>query len=101
MKTKSALFCLLPLRLVMPSLKRLLKGNSPYSDYAQYTLNVKITYHMTANLLSVESPSHKIATKINLDGNPKSCRVGLAEDNVILENDFVLIVKSKDLDKPR
>ena len=56
---------------------------------------------MTASLLSVESPTHKIKTEINLNGDPKTCRVGLAEDKTRLEKDFVLVVKSKDLDKSR
>ena len=56
---------------------------------------------MTASLLSIESPTHKIATKINLDGDPKVCRVGLAEKITYLDKDFVLVIKSKDLDQFR
>ena len=64
-----------------------------YSNETQYTLtlDVNVTCRMTASLLSVESPTHKI----NLNGDPKTCRVGLAEDRTHLEKDFVLVVKSK------
>src|SRR6185312_2706886 len=80
---------------------KLIKGDPTYSSKTQYTLDVNVTCRMTASLLSVESPTHTIQTEINLNGDPKTCRVGLAEDNTRLEKDFVLVVKSKDLDKSR
>ena len=83
------------------ALTELIVGNPTYSNETQYTLDVDVICHMTASLLSVESPTHKIKTEINLNGDPKTCRVGLAEDKTRLEKDFVLVVKSKDLDKSR
>ena len=79
----------------------MVKGDPTYSSETQYTLDVNVTCRMTASLLSVESPTHKIKTDINLNGDPKTCRVGLAEDRTRLEKDFVLVVKSTDLDKSR
>ena len=86
---------------LLTDMTKLLEGNPTYSSETKYTLDMKVTCRMTASLLSVESPSHKITTEINLNGDPKACRVGLAEDSTRLEKDFVLIVKSQDLDKPR
>ena len=80
---------------------KVIKGNPTYSSETKYTLDVNVTCRMTASLLSVESPTHKIKTEINLNGDPKTCRVGLAEDKTHLEKDFVLVVKSMDLDKSR
>ena len=79
----------------------LIVGNPTYSNETQYTLDINVICRMTASLLSVESPTHKIKTEVNLNGSPKTCRVRLAEDRTELERDFVLIVKGKDLDQSR
>jgi von Willebrand factor A domain-containing protein 5 len=77
---------------------KLLKGNPMYSSSAKYTLDIKITCRMAA---SIESPSHKITTKMNVGGDPNVCKVGLVNENAYLTKDFVLIIKIKDVDKPR
>ncbi|CAJ0764125.1 10684_t:CDS:2, partial [Entrophospora sp. SA101] len=56
---------------------------------------------MTSTIQSIESPSHLISTELNVNGNPKTSNVTLAEQITYLEKDFVLVVKSEDLDKPR
>ena len=38
---------------------------------------------------------------MNIDGNPKISKIILAEQITYLEKDFILVVKSKDLDQPR
>jgi len=56
---------------------------------------------MTSIIQNIESPSHKISTEMNIDGNPKISKITLAEQITYLEKDFILVVKSKDLDQPR
>ncbi len=38
---------------------------------------------------------------MNIDGNPKISKITLAEQITYLEKDFILVIKSKDLDQPR
>ena len=38
---------------------------------------------------------------MNIDGNPKISKITLAEQITCLEKDFILVVKSKDLDQQR
>ena len=56
---------------------------------------------MTSIIQSVESPSHKISTEMYIDENPKISKITLAEEITYLEKDFILVVKSKDLNQPR
>ncbi|PKY36077.1 hypothetical protein RhiirB3_533412, partial [Rhizophagus irregularis] len=56
---------------------------------------------MTSAIQNIESPSHKISTEMNIEGNPKISKITLTEQITYLEKDFILVVKSKDLDQPR
>ncbi|CAG8558080.1 9226_t:CDS:10 [Funneliformis caledonium] len=69
--------------------------------YVDYYLDLKVTCRMTSIIQNIESPSHKISTEMNIDENPKISKITLAEQITYLEKDFILVVKSKDLDQPR
>ncbi|CAJ0876750.1 12751_t:CDS:2, partial [Entrophospora sp. SA101] len=81
--------------------KKLVPDDVKYSGEANYKLDLKINCRMTSTIQSIESPSHLISTELNVNGNPKTSNVTLAEQITYLEKDFVLVVKSEDLDKPR
>ncbi|CAG8509420.1 6984_t:CDS:10 [Ambispora leptoticha] len=68
---------------------------------AKYTLGLSITCRMTDAITSIESPSHKISTELNINGDAKVSRISLAEEITYLERDFILVVKSNGLDEPR
>jgi von Willebrand factor A domain-containing protein 5 len=72
-----------------------------YSNKADFYLDLTVTCRMTSIIQIIESPSHKISNEMNIDGNPKVSKITLAEEITYLEKDFVLVVKSKDLDQPR
>ena len=72
-----------------------------YSNKADYHLDLAVTCRMTSAIQIIESPSHKISTEMNIDGNPKVSKVTLAEQITYLDKDFIFVVKSKDLDQPR
>ncbi len=72
-----------------------------YSNKADYHLDLAVTCRMTSTIQNIESPSHKISNEMNIDGNPKISKITLAEQITCLEKDFILVVKSKDLDQPR
>ena len=72
-----------------------------YSDKVDFYLDLTITCRMTSIIQNIESPSHKISTAMNTDENPKISKITLAEQITYLEKDFILAVKSKDLDQPR
>ncbi|CAG8537383.1 5733_t:CDS:2, partial [Scutellospora calospora] len=72
-----------------------------YSSKTDCYLELAITCRMTSVIQSIESPSHHISTELNIDGNPNVSRITLAEQITYLEKDFILVVKSLDLDKPR
>ena len=72
-----------------------------YSNKADYHLDLAVTCRMTSAIQIIESPSHKISTEMNIDGNPKVSKVTLAEQITHLDKDFIFVVKSKDLDQPR
>ncbi|PKK77689.1 hypothetical protein RhiirC2_675649 [Rhizophagus irregularis] len=72
-----------------------------YSDKADFYLELAVTCRMTSTIQNIESPSHKISTEMNIDGNPKISKITLTEQITYLEKDFILVVKSKDLDQPR
>ena len=72
-----------------------------YSNKADFYLDLTITCRMTSIIQNIESPSHKISTEMNIDGNPKISKITLAEQITYLEKDLILVVKSKDLDQPR
>jgi len=72
-----------------------------YSNQANYDLDLTVTCRMTSIIQNIESPSHKISTEMNIDGNPKISKITLAEQITYLEKDFILVIKSKDLDQPR
>ncbi|CAJ0826384.1 3932_t:CDS:2, partial [Entrophospora sp. SA101] len=80
--------------------KKLVPDDVKYSGEANYKLDLKINCRMTSTIQSIESPSHLISTELNVNGNPKTSNVTLAEQITYLEKDFVLVVKSEDLDKP-
>ncbi|PKC76294.1 hypothetical protein RhiirA1_528033 [Rhizophagus irregularis] len=72
-----------------------------YSDKADFYLELAVTCRMTSAIQNIESPSHKISTEMNIEGNPKISKITLTEQITYLEKDFILVVKSKDLDQPR
>ncbi|RGB40837.1 von Willebrand factor type A domain-containing protein [Rhizophagus diaphanus] len=72
-----------------------------YSNKADFYLDLAITCRMTSTIQNIESPSHKISTELNIDENPKISKVTLSEQITYLEKDFILVVKSKDLNQPR
>ena len=72
-----------------------------YSNQVDYYLGLTVTCRMTSMIQTIESPSHNISTELNIDGNPNVSKITLAEQITYLEKDFILVVKSKDLDQPR
>ncbi|CAG8757099.1 14038_t:CDS:2, partial [Funneliformis caledonium] len=72
-----------------------------YCNKVDYYLDLTVTCRMTSIIQNIESPSHKISTEMNIDENPKISKITLAEQITYLEKDFILVVKSKDLDQPR
>ncbi|CAG8486152.1 327_t:CDS:10 [Cetraspora pellucida] len=80
--------------------KKLIPDEVSYGK-TDYYLDLNITCRMTSIIQSIESPSHHISTELNIDGNPKVSKITLAEQITYLEKDFILVVKSLDLDKPR
>ncbi|CAG8629851.1 15003_t:CDS:2, partial [Acaulospora morrowiae] len=72
-----------------------------YSSTTSYHLDLNVTCRMTSSIQAIESPSHHISTEVNIDGDPKVAKITLAEDVTFLEKDFILVVKSLDLDAPR
>ncbi|CAG8476693.1 11290_t:CDS:10 [Funneliformis mosseae] len=72
-----------------------------YSNKADYYLDLTVTCRMTSIIQNIESPSHNISTEMNIDENPKISKITLAEQITYLEKDFILVVKSKNLDQPR
>ena len=78
--------------------KVLVPGNVP--PVLNATLTVEVTCRMTSMITSIESSSHLITTELNIGGDNKVAKIQLAEDVGYLEKDFVLVAKSKDLDKP-
>ncbi|CAB4390902.1 unnamed protein product [Rhizophagus irregularis] len=72
-----------------------------YSKESNFYLDLTVTCRMTSIIQSIESPSHKISTEMNIDENPKISKITLADQITYLEKDFILVVKSKDLDQPR
>ncbi|CAH1771025.1 15211_t:CDS:2, partial [Entrophospora sp. SA101] len=81
--------------------KKLVSDDVKYSGKANYELDLKVNCRMTSTIQSIESPSHLISTELNIDGNSKISNVILAEHITYLDKDFVLVVKSENLDKPR
>ena len=81
---------------------KILKADAvSYSNKADYYLDLTVTCRMTSIIQIIESPSHKISNEMNIDGNPKISKITLAEQITYLEKDFILVIKSKDLDQPR
>ena len=72
-----------------------------YSNKANYYLDLAVTCRMTSTIQNIGSPSHKISAEMCIDENPKISKITLAEQITYLEKDFILVVKSKDLDQPR
>ncbi|PKY60025.1 VIT-domain-containing protein [Rhizophagus irregularis] len=72
-----------------------------YSEEANFYLDLTVTCRMTSIIQNIESPSHKISTEMNIDENPKISKITLVDQITYLEKDFILVVKSKDLDQPR
>ncbi|PKK65378.1 hypothetical protein RhiirC2_786242 [Rhizophagus irregularis] len=72
-----------------------------YSEEANFYLDLTVTCRMTSIIQIIESPSHKISTEMNIDENPKISKITLVDQITYLEKDFILVVKSKDLDQPR
>ncbi|KAJ3340713.1 von Willebrand factor A domain-containing protein 5A [Gonapodya sp. JEL0774] len=84
-----------------PAGTNLLPGGTSYSNAATYTLSVSVDVLMAAGPVSeVSSPTHPI--KVSMDGtNPKHAVAKLTLSNVYLDKDFILVVKSPGIDKPR
>ncbi|RIA99410.1 von Willebrand factor type A domain-containing protein [Glomus cerebriforme] len=81
---------------------KILKADAvSYSNKADFYLDLTITCRMTSIIQNIESPSHKISTEMYIDENPKISKITLAEQITYLEKDFILVIKSKDLDQPR
>jgi hypothetical protein len=72
-----------------------------FTSSTEYTLDLAITCRMTAAITSVESPSHPISTELNVGGDAKISKITLAQATTYLEDDFILVVKSRGLDEPR
>ncbi|GBB90907.1 hypothetical protein RclHR1_00180045 [Rhizophagus clarus] len=72
-----------------------------YSSKADYCLDLTVTCRMTSAIQNIESPSHKISNEMNIDGNPKISKITLTEQITYLEKDFILMIKSKDINQPR
>ena len=72
-----------------------------YSNKVDFYLDLTVTCRMTSTIQNIESPSHKISTEMNIDENPKISKITLAEQITYLDKDFILVVKSKDLNQPR
>ncbi|CAB5364687.1 unnamed protein product [Rhizophagus irregularis] len=72
-----------------------------YSKEANFYLDLTVTCRMTSIIQNIESPSHKISTEMNIDENPKISKITLVDQITYLEKDFILVIKSKDLDQPR
>ena len=51
--------------------------------------------------MSVESPSHAIATELNVDGETQIAKVTIAQAIICVTDDFILVVKSRGFDEPR
>ncbi|KXS19291.1 VIT-domain-containing protein [Gonapodya prolifera JEL478] len=84
-----------------PAGTNLLPGGTTYAASVDYTLSVSIDIQMASGpVTEVSSPSHPI--KIAVDAaNPKRATAKLALETVYLDKDFILVVKSPGLDKPR
>ncbi|KAJ3335167.1 von Willebrand factor A domain-containing protein 5A [Gonapodya sp. JEL0774] len=84
-----------------PQGTNLLAGGTTYSDSANYTLSVAIDVRTPSGpVTEVSSPSHPI--KVSIDAtNPHHAMAKLALETVYLDKDFILVVKSPGLDKPR
>ena len=81
---------------------KILKADAvSYTNEVDFYLDLAITCRMTSIIQNIESPSHKISTEMNIDENPKISKITLAEQITYLEKDFILVIKSKDLDQPR
>ena len=81
---------------------KILKSDAvSYTNKVDFYLDLAITCRMTSTIQNIESPSHKISNEMNIDGNPKISKITLAEQITYLKKDFILVVKSKDLDQPR
>ncbi|UZO00810.1 uncharacterized protein OCT59_011927 [Rhizophagus irregularis] len=72
-----------------------------YSNKADFYLDLTVTCRMTSTIQNIESPSHKISTEMNIDENPKISKITLSEQITYLEKDFILMIKSKEIDQPR
>jgi von Willebrand factor A domain-containing protein 5 len=72
-----------------------------YTNKVDFHLDLAITCRMTSVIQNIESPSHKISTEMNIDDNPKISKINLSEQITYLDKDFILVVKSKDLNQPR
>ncbi|CAG8664179.1 15869_t:CDS:2 [Funneliformis mosseae] len=71
------------------------------NNNSECPISIIITCKTTSVINKIESPSHFISTEWNIDGNSKIARITLTKDVQLLDRDFVLIIKSKDLDQPR
>ncbi|CAG8710557.1 17956_t:CDS:2, partial [Cetraspora pellucida] len=67
-----------------------------YSDYSP--LKFSIVCRMNSPICSIKSPSHNIT---ELRNKPSTSKVTLDDDILFLEKDFILLIKSQDIDRPR
>ncbi|KXS19298.1 hypothetical protein M427DRAFT_53241 [Gonapodya prolifera JEL478] len=84
-----------------PKGTNLMPGGTTYDSTVDYRLSLAIDIRMASGpITEVSSATHPI--KLSLDGaDPKHASAKLALDAVYLDRDFVLVVKSPGLDKPR
>ncbi|RIA91047.1 hypothetical protein C1645_822529 [Glomus cerebriforme] len=91
------------IRFVLPTHIAPRYGSSEFSSFSNdgKILKSDILIKMTSVIQNIESPSHKISTEMNIDDNSKISKITLAEQITYLKKDFILVVKSKNLDQPR
>ncbi|CAG8534553.1 11291_t:CDS:2, partial [Scutellospora calospora] len=70
------------------------------SDLDHFPLKLFLTCRMNSPICSIKSPSHDISHDIK-DDKQRTSKVSLNEKIYFLEKDFILLIKSQDIDKPR
>ncbi|CAG8855863.1 40808_t:CDS:1, partial [Gigaspora margarita] len=71
--------------------------HSTDSDYSP--LEITINCRMSSQIDNIKSPSHHIS--IDEDENPRISKVTLNRENLYyLENDFILLIKSRNIGEP-
>ncbi|KAF0445418.1 von willebrand domain-containing protein [Gigaspora margarita] len=73
------------------------------SDSDHFPLKFFITCRMSSPIYSIESPSHPhYISRLNEDDDQSTSKIILSQENLYyLETDFILLIKSQDINKPR